>query len=349
VSHIGCTDTILAMTSDSSFMYQARTCLRGSVAASVCAVALRCDSSASVVEIYATSAKRSSSSSSSSSFTASISSSSSFTSSTFAVYVDKSKLSALSSSTYTAKGSTLTVKPGQVTIQCDSGVEMETFARESSDGATYMDVLTSLPNSLKGLVKGLAGTNNDRKNDDIIFRNGNIWTEGHGLEYVSGVEHSSLKRVYTSWVPSSSENLFHQSFKESGATCVAPMSSRLLGMLSGPSTNSATDVCKEMGMAGTWLTNCIFDYIRSAGDVKFVQNLVYSQQQLSSSGRAVQLSGPGAGKDSVLSTNDLTYRPDTVKVSAEMCKEEGHSLKTLEFLLCVARKADELEARDSSW
>jgi len=226
-------------------MFQARTCLRGNDAASTCAVAFRCSKDADLVEVYATR-------------------------NGIRTFISGGQLAKTEHKfVHSGKGTEISSQPGQFTITCVSGPELEVFERENSDGSIYLDTRASLPLSFKGKVSGLAGTFNDRRNDDIISRDGTVWNADHGLDYVSAIEHPSLQQIQDSWTPLGEEKLFHLSAEESEAKCTASNQHRkVLSSIK----STAEEECKAMGFSGPWFVTCVFDYTRSSGDPKTVIN-----------------------------------------------------------------------------
>jgi len=238
VTYAGCGDSILAMTFDASFMYQARTCLRGNDAASTCAIALRCASEGATVEVYATSTS-------------------------LQLYVAGSAVRLSEGTNIVLDSITVARRGKQIALVCSSGASLEVFERGTSVGANYLDVKASLPMDFKGKVSGLAGQYNEIAEDDIVYRDGRTWNAGHGLAYVDGTEHPTLQHVQDSWSPKEAESLFRLTTEESNASCSDSQRFRFRQLLTfAPSKREAEAVCNEMGMTKAWLTTCMFDYMQ---------------------------------------------------------------------------------------
>jgi len=107
----------------------------------------------------------------------------------------------------------------------------------------------------------------------IVDRSGKEWNPGHGLDYLSTVEHPSLLDVQESWIVSSGEALFRLTTADSDAVCNSFARHKLLSskMIDPVETSEAADLCKAEGMTGVYLRTCMFDYI-ATGDKAFIKN-----------------------------------------------------------------------------
>jgi len=244
---------------DTAFMWQARFCYRGSEAASfTCATALRCNVKSDVVEIYALKKQ---------------------------VHVMVvGKLIAPSKQILKYRGGTLVwdVKDKAFIIECEQGTRMTVDVRSAKGDVKYLEVQTSLSNSLYQNVQGLLGSWNSKLEDDIVDRMGSVWNSGHGLSYVNGVDHPSLSQVQESWLVrnDAKESIFTLTPAESEADITLQPARRMRRRslqsirMNVEDMKTARTMCAKLGMTGPWIETCAFDAVMTGFESSFVRNHV---------------------------------------------------------------------------
>mmetsp|Transcript_45701 Transcript_45701/g.74548 ORF Transcript_45701/g.74548 Transcript_45701/m.74548 type:complete len:483 (-) Transcript_45701:484-1932(-) len=249
-TYIGCGDVVMAESEDKSLMYQSRHCMRGNDASSTCAVALRCEEDADIMELYATGNEAK-------------------------VFVGGKQWRMPSISEFNAQGLSIERSDTVYTLTCALGTKLSVLVREAGD-VNYLDVEFAAPGDMYGKIAGLMGRWDADKENDISMRDGKIWNHGHGLDYVNAVEHPSLADVEESWRVQPEESLFKMTAKQSGAECTNFGNRKLMNIAQKSGNEDlntkAMKACSAVGMSGVWLRTCMFDFIASGGDSRFVIN-----------------------------------------------------------------------------
>mmetsp|Transcript_735 Transcript_735/g.1215 ORF Transcript_735/g.1215 Transcript_735/m.1215 type:complete len:152 (+) Transcript_735:586-1041(+) len=138
--------------STAGLMLQARHCLRGAQASSVCGVALRCSADSDVVQVYALSgdAHR-----------------------TTAVYLAGSELDISRAMETKGKGVRFVRRASQFRLECEGTAALAvTIQLQESSTAPYFDLAFDIPASLYGRTVGLLGSQDGNADNDIAYRNG---------------------------------------------------------------------------------------------------------------------------------------------------------------------------------
>jgi len=143
-------------------------------------------------------------------------------------------------------------------------------------GFKYLDAIARLPNSFRTKVEGLMGSWDGDASNDVVFRDGRVWNQGHGLSYVDVITHPGIADVQDSWTVTPEETLFHLSAAQSHATCVVnrlrTVRSAALDM-NQRNIALANEICADkLGLQGVWLRTCVMDYVLSGRDRSFAEN-----------------------------------------------------------------------------
>mmetsp|Transcript_16709 Transcript_16709/g.27647 ORF Transcript_16709/g.27647 Transcript_16709/m.27647 type:complete len:473 (+) Transcript_16709:192-1610(+) len=246
VTYISCGDHVMAAAKD-GFMYQSRFCLRGNDASSTCAVSVQCDDSSDVVELYTIGDKAK-------------------------LVVAGKEVRLPNAAAYSAVGVLVERENERYDIRCNSGAELSSAVR-NDNSQFYLDSSLRMPSTYIGTTSGLLGSWDGRMENDVAYRDGKLWSEGHGLDYINAVDHPSISDVQASWQVSSLENIFSLSMKDSGAECRERNVRRLLSMKNDRTIFSdAEKMCIKYNMKGAYLQSCIFDYIATGGSEEFIKN-----------------------------------------------------------------------------
>mmetsp|Transcript_35665 Transcript_35665/g.57717 ORF Transcript_35665/g.57717 Transcript_35665/m.57717 type:complete len:473 (+) Transcript_35665:233-1651(+) len=248
VTYVTCGDHVMAKASKvGSFMYQSRFCLRGNDASSTCAVSLQCDSGMDVAELYTIGTKT-------------------------MLMIGGKEVKIPPMGSFTASGLSVERDDDRYDFKCVSGVELSSVIR-SDNSQNYLDSSLRLPPTFIGATSGLLGSWDGRPENDIMYRDGRIWAEGHSMDYVSAVDHPSVSDVQASWSVLPSENLFSLSMRQSGAECRNRNMRRLLSLRDDDVIKrDAMIACQGLGMTGVYMHTCVFDYIATGGSMKFIRN-----------------------------------------------------------------------------
>jgi len=241
---------------DNSFRYQARHCMRDGLGASTCSIALQCSFESDIVEIHTSP-------------------------SGVAVFLAGSRQHSLELADVTqatVHSADVTIKRSGKTydIECaSSGFSLTAYLQEASS-QMYLDASVYIPRSYLNKVRGLMGAFDGKKDNDIVYADGRAWNPGHGLDYVSMVEHESLRDVEASWEVSPADSLF-SALGDGVAILQCGRARRtLLGAtLDSPEHQvEAQSACLKAGFKeGTiFLRTCIFDYTATGGNIRFAQN-----------------------------------------------------------------------------
>eukprot|EP00276_Gloeochaete_wittrockiana_P001588 CAMPEP_0184676698 /NCGR_PEP_ID=MMETSP0308-20130426/88486_1 /TAXON_ID=38269 /ORGANISM="Gloeochaete witrockiana, Strain SAG 46.84" /LENGTH=395 /DNA_ID=CAMNT_0027124547 /DNA_START=483 /DNA_END=1670 /DNA_ORIENTATION=- len=252
VTYVGCSDSVLLHDAPSGFNLQARYCMRGGDASSTCAVALRCPYDNSVFEVYAlpTSVK---------------------------ARLSNEDLVLKGEQSWTSGALTLDRKTGSFVATCSSGVSIEVTLREASAGL-YFDL--SISGVRSRTAAGLLGSFGSNMDEGIVYRNGNTWNAGHGLDYVSAVDHPELHNVQDSWNVLPHENLFSLTSVQSSSTCHTSQRRTLMQAALADDNVAATaeEACRASGLSGVTLRLCIFDFAASR-DPAYIKHYVDRQMR----------------------------------------------------------------------
>jgi len=234
--------------------FQARHCLRDGFGSSTCAIAVRCSAGADVFELY--------------------------TMDTTAVLVLNGiqRKAHTANVVITAKDITVTRKATSFIIKCESSGFVVTAHMREAESALYLDTAVRLPDSFYAKTRGLMGSWDGDRENDLMTRDGAVWNEGHGLDYVSAIEHPGIEDIERSWLVDGEDNLFTMNRVESKADCSSKSSLHKAAMFSSfADVNDkmhtiARRTCETAGLQGAFLNTCVFDYIASKGSEQFVKN-----------------------------------------------------------------------------
>mmetsp|Transcript_27659 Transcript_27659/g.44968 ORF Transcript_27659/g.44968 Transcript_27659/m.44968 type:complete len:477 (+) Transcript_27659:193-1623(+) len=249
VTYVDCGDYVLAQSPvGGGLMYQSRFCRRGNDASSTCAVAVQCTSEADTAEVYTLGLRS-------------------------LLLVAGRAIRLPRHSVYNAAAVTIEHDNEQFDLRCDSGAVVSLFVRTDAD-QNYVDASLHLSPAYKGQTDGLLGIWDGKAENDVAFRNGRGWSDGHGLDYISAIDHPSIADVQSSWLVTPEEDLFSLTAKQSEAECGARSLRRiLLGLKEdGVTKADAEKACTGLGMQGVYLQTCMFDYVATGGSTKFISN-----------------------------------------------------------------------------
>jgi len=157
-------------------------------------------------------------------------------------------------------------------MRCEGRLKVNVHIRESSS-ALYFDISTQMYPSMFDRVHGLLGTYSSTP--AIVYRSGQEWNPGHGMDYLSAVEHPTLAEVQASWAVQGDEMIFSLSETDSQAVCNQIGSharrSLLSEQLKSDRASEGLRLCEAKGLKGNMLRACAFDYVATA-DISFVEN-----------------------------------------------------------------------------
>jgi len=257
-TYVSCGDYVMMKSDDGEFQYQARHCLRDGLGSSTCAVALRCSTDSAVIELYTIGDK-------------------------LKVIVDGVETTFLKrSGTLHSRSVTVVRRAADVSVKCDAtGFVLKALLREASS-TLYFDTSVSMASTMFGKVRGLLGSWDGIKENDVSFANGGVWQPGHGLDYVSGVEHPELAEVEASWLVPSGTSLFTLDNHKAKAECNIGINNQHRHLLShmendGPEMFArGYQACIASGIPAEsiYIRTCMFDYVASGGNAQFVKNSV---------------------------------------------------------------------------
>eukprot|EP00276_Gloeochaete_wittrockiana_P003592 CAMPEP_0184661148 /NCGR_PEP_ID=MMETSP0308-20130426/37131_1 /TAXON_ID=38269 /ORGANISM="Gloeochaete witrockiana, Strain SAG 46.84" /LENGTH=697 /DNA_ID=CAMNT_0027102247 /DNA_START=322 /DNA_END=2415 /DNA_ORIENTATION=+ len=249
VTYTGCGDHILIQDDDSGLMLQGRHCLRGGEGSSTCGIALRCSHSADVAELY--------------------------TLDTVQIVRIGGKDVPISQRKATALGVIMKHTDSYFSLHCLNpskavlGLNVQVYVRESST-SLYFDV--SVGGTVPSSARGLLGIQTSKPDESIVFRSGEVWNGGHGLDYISAIDHPTILDVQESWQVQSGESLFYLGPEQTQASCRMHRMRSLLSLKANDeSTLEATELCRREGLTGVRLRTCVFDFV-ATNDKAFVKN-----------------------------------------------------------------------------
>eukprot|EP00276_Gloeochaete_wittrockiana_P002150 CAMPEP_0184677086 /NCGR_PEP_ID=MMETSP0308-20130426/88697_1 /TAXON_ID=38269 /ORGANISM="Gloeochaete witrockiana, Strain SAG 46.84" /LENGTH=362 /DNA_ID=CAMNT_0027124961 /DNA_START=429 /DNA_END=1514 /DNA_ORIENTATION=+ len=268
VTYLGCGDYTM-LQDDGSFQYQARHCRRHGMGTTTCAVALRCNRKSPVVEIYTTPTH-------------------------LKVLIGGTEIQPLGrqkASIIASDAVRVRRNGNRLSVEClDSEFVLHASVKTASR-ALYIESAVEVPPAMSGVVRGLLGSLDSRKDNDVTYRgNGQIWHEGHGMDYISEVDHPDLSHVQNSWLVLPRQRLFTYDEHSSGARCLAHIKSSqvsvhkksvhtfkesaLRGTAKGMQWFRAHTACAKLGLPRTsiFMPTCQFDYVSTNGDMELVQN-----------------------------------------------------------------------------